>query len=207
MSRVPWRHCIAGCARPQNRPQLKVAIKQTASDASRCVTGEEAQAPTISDTSLARAACRRPGQAGAVSRTRRAVPAPAQDLRTATAADPCNPGALTRFHAGCCIGLPVQPILPPGGRQPAMTDTVLIIDFGSQVTQLIARRVREHGVYSEIVPFNRADAAIARLAPRAVVLSGGPASGTTEGSPRAPQALFGRVVPVLWLWQCQAGTG
>ncbi len=55
-----------------------------------------------------------------------------------------------------------------------MTDTVLIIDFGSQVTQLIARRVRETGVYSEIVPFNAADDALQRLSPKAVILSGGP---------------------------------
>src|SRR5688572_17702558 len=51
-----------------------------------------------------------------------------------------------------------------------MTDTVLIIDFGSQVTQLIARRVREQGVYSEIVPFNRAEDALQRLQPKAVIL-------------------------------------
>jgi len=78
-----------------------------------------------------------------------------------------------------------------------MTDTVLIIDFGSQVTQLIARRVREAGVYSEIVPFDKAEAAIARLQPRALILSGGPASVTTEGSPRAPQAIFASGLPIL----------
>ena len=70
------------------------------------------------------------------------------------------------------------------------TDTVLIIDFGSQVTQLIARRVREAGVYSEIVPFNQAEAALERLKPKAIMLSGGPASVTDEGSPRAPQSVF-----------------
>jgi GMP synthase (glutamine-hydrolysing) len=78
-----------------------------------------------------------------------------------------------------------------------MTDTVLIIDFGSQVTQLIARRVREQGVYSEIVPFNRADDALERLRPRAVILSGGPASVTEMGTPRAPAWVFECGLPVL----------
>ncbi len=78
-----------------------------------------------------------------------------------------------------------------------MTDTVLIIDFGSQVTQLIARRVREAGVYSEIVPFNRAEDAMQRLAPRAVILSGGPASVTEMGTPRAPDWVFEAGLPVL----------
>ena len=78
-----------------------------------------------------------------------------------------------------------------------MTDTVLIIDFGSQVTQLIARRVREAGVYSEIVPFDRAAAAIAREKPKALILSGGPASVTADGSPRAPQAIFASGLPIL----------
>jgi GMP synthase (glutamine-hydrolysing) len=79
----------------------------------------------------------------------------------------------------------------------SVTDTVLIIDFGSQVTQLIARRVREAGVYSEIVPFNQAEAAMGRLKPKAIVLSGGPASVTTEGSPRAPQSVFDSGLPIL----------
>jgi GMP synthase (glutamine-hydrolysing) len=78
-----------------------------------------------------------------------------------------------------------------------MTDTILIIDFGSQVTQLIARRVREHGVYSEIVPFNRADEALERLKPKAVILSGGPASVTEFGTPRAPDWVFEAGLPVL----------
>ncbi|KAB2915089.1 MAG: glutamine-hydrolyzing GMP synthase [Hyphomicrobiaceae bacterium] len=78
-----------------------------------------------------------------------------------------------------------------------MTDTVLIIDFGSQVTQLIARRVREQGVYSEIVPFNKADEALERLKPRAVILSGGPASVTEFGTPRAPDWVFTSGLPVL----------
>ena len=77
------------------------------------------------------------------------------------------------------------------------TDLVLIIDFGSQVTQLIARRVREAGVYSEIVPFSRADEALDQMKPRAVILSGGPASIAETGTPRAPRGLFNRGVPVL----------
>jgi GMP synthase (glutamine-hydrolysing) len=75
--------------------------------------------------------------------------------------------------------------------------TVLIIDFGSQVTQLIARRVREVGVYCEIHPFQSAEAAFARLSPKAVILSGGPASVTEAGSPRAPQAVFESGLPIM----------
>jgi GMP synthase (glutamine-hydrolysing) len=76
-------------------------------------------------------------------------------------------------------------------------DKILIIDFGSQVTQLIARRVREEGVYSEIVPFQSAEAAFRDMKPKAVILSGGPESVHEEGSPRAPQAVFDSGVPVL----------
>ena len=76
-------------------------------------------------------------------------------------------------------------------------DKILIIDFGSQVTQLIARRVRELGVYSEIVPFQSAQKAFEQMKPRAVILSGGPASVTDEGSPRAPQVVFDSGVPVF----------
>ncbi|MGH6888105.1 MAG: glutamine-hydrolyzing GMP synthase [Rhizomicrobium sp.] len=78
-----------------------------------------------------------------------------------------------------------------------MSAPVLVIDFGSQVTQLIARRVREGGVYCEIVPFDRADAALAAAPPKAIILSGGPASVTREGSPRAPARAFELGVPVL----------
>src|SRR3954463_15521144 len=76
-------------------------------------------------------------------------------------------------------------------------DKILIIDFGSQVTQLIARRVREEGVYSEIVPFQAAEAAFRAMRPKAVILSGGPESVTVETSPRAPQGVFEAGVPVL----------
>src|SRR3954468_17296998 len=78
-----------------------------------------------------------------------------------------------------------------------MTDTVLIIDFGSQVTQLIARRVREAGVYSEIVPFSAAEEAFHRMQPKGIIFSGGPASVIEHESPRAPQALFDSVLPLL----------
>jgi len=76
-------------------------------------------------------------------------------------------------------------------------DNILIVDFGSQVTQLIARRVREAGVYSEIAPFNTAEEAFERLKPRGVILSGGPASVADEGSPRIPQAFFDSGLPLL----------
>ncbi|KXF78514.1 GMP synthetase [Paramesorhizobium deserti] len=79
----------------------------------------------------------------------------------------------------------------------AHPDTVLIIDFGSQVTQLIARRVREAGVYSEIVPFQSAEEAFHRVKPKAVVLSGSPASTVDIGSPRAPDLVFEAGIPVL----------
>src|SRR5262249_32006081 len=79
----------------------------------------------------------------------------------------------------------------------SVSDTILILDFGSQVTQLIARRVREAGVYCEVVPFNKGDEGIARLKPKAVILSGGPASVTKMGTPRAPETVFKLGVPVL----------
>jgi GMP synthase (glutamine-hydrolysing) len=78
-----------------------------------------------------------------------------------------------------------------------MHDKILIVDFGSQVTQLIARRVREDGVYSEIVPFNKAEAAFAAMKPRGVILSGGPASVLDEDAPLAPPAIYQAGVPVL----------
>jgi GMP synthase (glutamine-hydrolysing) len=76
-------------------------------------------------------------------------------------------------------------------------DRVLILDFGSQVTQLIARRVREAGVYCEIWPYSAAPERIRAFAPAAIILSGGPASVTEGDSPRAPQLVFEAGVPVL----------
>ncbi|MCW2248355.1 GMP synthase (glutamine-hydrolyzing) [Azospirillum fermentarium] len=76
-------------------------------------------------------------------------------------------------------------------------DRVLILDFGSQVTQLIARRVREAGVYCEIHPFSVDAARIQAFAPKAIILSGSPASVNDENGPRAPEVVFTLGVPVL----------
>ncbi|WP_342363176.1 glutamine-hydrolyzing GMP synthase [Terrarubrum flagellatum] len=76
-------------------------------------------------------------------------------------------------------------------------DSILIIDFGSQVTQLIARRVREMGVYCELAPFQSAAEAFARMKPKGVIFSGGPASVPDEGSPRAPKEVFSSGLPIL----------
>ncbi|MEE8623012.1 MAG: glutamine-hydrolyzing GMP synthase [Alphaproteobacteria bacterium] len=78
-----------------------------------------------------------------------------------------------------------------------MTETVLILDFGAQTTQLIARRVRESGVYCEIVPFDKGAEALKTVKPAAVILSGGPASVIHLGTPRAPREVFALGVPVL----------
>jgi GMP synthase (glutamine-hydrolysing) len=74
---------------------------------------------------------------------------------------------------------------------------ILILDFGAQYTQLIARRVRELGVYCEIHPWDMSDAAVRAFAPRGVILSGGPESVTDASPPRAPAAVFELGVPVL----------
>jgi GMP synthase (glutamine-hydrolysing) len=78
-----------------------------------------------------------------------------------------------------------------------MTDRILIVDFGSQVTQLIARRVREAGVYSEIVPFQSVAKALDWPDLKGIILSGGPASVHEAASPSADPAIFRRGVPVL----------
>ena len=78
-----------------------------------------------------------------------------------------------------------------------MTDKILILDFGSQVTQLIARRVREAGVYCELHPFDMSNADIKAFAPSGIILSGSHASVTEVDTARAPQIVFELGVPVL----------
>ena len=83
---------------------------------------------------------------------------------------------------------------------PDPTDTperILILDFGSQVTQLIARRLRESGVFCEIWPYNADPARIAAWKPRGIILSGGPASVHVAASPVASAVVFELGVPVL----------
>src|ERR1700710_3042374 len=90
-----------------------------------------------------------------------------------------------------------QPTAQPTPSVASAHDKILIVDFGIQETQLIARRVREEGVYSEIVPFQKAELAFKEMKPKAVILSGGPESVHEAGSPRAPQKIFDSGVPVL----------
>ncbi|HEX3312646.1 MAG TPA: glutamine-hydrolyzing GMP synthase, partial [Streptosporangiaceae bacterium] len=80
----------------------------------------------------------------------------------------------------------------PGGF-----DTVLVVDFGAQYAQLIARRVRECHVYSEIVPSTMPVAEMLAKRPKAIILSGGPSSVYADGAPPAPAGLFDAGVPVL----------
>lgn len=81
--------------------------------------------------------------------------------------------------------------------QSITSDRILILDFGSQYSQLIARRVRESGVYSEMHPFDMKDDDIKAFNPKGIILSGGPNSVYEEGSPQAPQIVFELGVPVL----------
>ena len=74
---------------------------------------------------------------------------------------------------------------------------LLILDFGSQYTQLIARRIREVGVYCEIIPWDSEDAEIQQFGPSGIILSGGPESVTAPDSPRAPEVVFNLDVPIL----------
>ena len=89
----------------------------------------------------------------------------------------------------------LAPYRPAMSIQPS--DSILIVDFGSQVTQLIARRVREAGVYSEIAPFSHAEAAFARMKPKGIILSGSPASVLDEDGPRIPAAILESELPIL----------
>ncbi len=89
-----------------------------------------------------------------------------------------------------------EPKLEPPMAAP-LHDKILIIDFGSQVTQLIARRVREEGVYSEIVPYQKAEEAFAAMQPKGVILSGGPASVLDQDAPLAPPSIYRAGVPIL----------
>src|SRR5262245_51740160 len=90
-------------------------------------------------------------------------------------------------HCGPRLG----PLYPP------MADRLLIVDFGSQVTQLIARRVREAGVYCEIHPFQSVDKAkLQQFDPKGIILSGGPASVIEGAAPSADPAIFAAKVPV-----------
>ena len=84
-----------------------------------------------------------------------------------------------------------------GSDRLAGHDKILIVDFGSQVTQLIARRVREEKVYCEIVPFQKADEAFKDLRPKGVILSGGPSSVLDRDAPLAPAAIYEAGVPIL----------
>ena len=86
-----------------------------------------------------------------------------------------------------------------------VTDLVLIVDFGGQFTQLIARRVREANVYSEIVPYTAAEKAVAELRPKAIILSGGPSSVLDADAPQVPDAIFEAGVPVLGICYGQQG--
>src|SRR6516165_1994543 len=124
---------------------------------------------------------------------------------------PCERGGRERAAAGLRLGPHPDPagrerVIRPGSVSKRHGDAlgermsaqkILILDFGSQVTQLIARRVRESGVYCEILPFNADLSRLQAFAPSGIILSGGPASVADEGSPRAPQWVFEAGVPVL----------
>ncbi len=91
----------------------------------------------------------------------------------------------------------MQQALRRDARPASAHDKVLIVDFGSQVTQLIARRVREDKVYCEIAPYQKAEEAFRAMGPKAVILSGGPASVLDKDAPLAPKAIYEAGVPVL----------
>src|SRR3569623_2391712 len=101
-------------------------------------------------------------------------------------AGPLRPFAVMVQALSDAMTQPSDSILP---------NSILIVDFGSQVTQLIARRVRVAGVYSEIAPIQSAEAAFERMRPRGVILSGSPASVLEDDSPRIPQAILNSRLP------------
>src|SRR6202011_1090891 len=82
-------------------------------------------------------------------------------------------------------------------RTPPNHSKILILDFGSQYTQVIARRIRKLQVYSEVVPFNLSAAEIKKLQPNGIDLSGGPASVYDNGAPQIDKEIFSLGIPVL----------
>jgi GMP synthase (glutamine-hydrolysing) len=100
------------------------------------------------------------------------------------------------MNAAATVGAPA-PDATPSARADIHAQRILILDFGAQYTQLIARRVRELGVYCEILPWDITDEEVRAFAPRGVILSGGPESVPEADSPRAPEAVYGLRVPVL----------
>src|SRR6185312_8271733 len=98
--------------------------------------------------------------------------------------------------SAACVGRFPTPV-PDSSMSDLHTDKILILDFGSQYTQLIARRIREIGVYCEIWAWDHDPTEIAKFAPKGVILSGGPESVIEAHSPRAPEQAFARGAPVL----------
>ena len=91
-----------------------------------------------------------------------------------------------------------QPVEVSNAQHPDIhAQRLLIVDFGGQYTQLIARRVRECGVYSEIHPWDMSDDDVRSFAPTGIILSGGPASVNLDDPPKVPHAVFELGVPVL----------
>ena len=80
---------------------------------------------------------------------------------------------------------------------PPKHSKILILDFGSQYTQVIARRIRELQVYSEVVPFNLSATEVKKLQPNGIILSGGPASVYDKGAPQIDPEIFSLGIPVL----------
>src|SRR5439155_17927356 len=90
-----------------------------------------------------------------------------------------------------------SPVSPAVNAQAIAAERVLVLDFGGQYVQLIARRVREQHVYCEIVRHDISAARVRELAPRGLILSGGPAGVYAEGAPRCDPAIFELGIPVL----------